>query len=204
VLGLSPVPESGAQADWCRKPWFGCPVHVVEDSDDQLVTFIAPGAEFGFAHGHWPTPDGRHPWHGRRSWTGHGSLMVQRPGEPHAVWHFWDGPDRAFAFWYINLQAAFERTPIGYDTQDFELDLVVLPDGTWSFKDLDLLDDRIAEGRFSPALVDWVVGVGESLAADLDARRPWWDPAWVDWTPDPTWTNPALRPGWELAQVSSA
>lgn len=59
--------------------------------------------------------------------------MVQRPGDPHAVWHFWTGPDREFTCWYINLQADFVRAAIGYDTQDFELDLVVFPDGFhWS------------------------------------------------------------------------
>ncbi len=66
----------------------------------------------------------------------HGVLMLQRPGEAHAVWHFWDGPDRDFTCWHLNLQAPFRRTPIGYDTQDLELDLVVSPDGSFVLKDV--------------------------------------------------------------------
>jgi predicted RNA-binding protein associated with RNAse of E/G family len=95
--------------------------------------------------------------------------MVQRPGDHHAVWHFWTGPDREFACWYVNLQTAFVRTSVGYDTQDLELDIVVTPDGTWTLKDLDVLDDRVAEGRFSPELARWIVSLGEQLAAELDA-----------------------------------
>lgn len=172
-------------------------MYIVEDTDEHLVSYIAPGAEFGFARSNWPTSDGLHPWHRRRSWEGHGCLMVQRPAEQHAVWHFWRGPDREFVCWYINLQAAFERTSVGYDTQDFELDLVVRPDGSWLVKDLELLDERVAEGRFSPGLVDWIAGVGDDLVARLRAGERWWDPAWADWRPEPSWVSPALPAGWD-------
>jgi hypothetical protein len=196
VLGLAPISSNAPAPEWRGRAWQALPVHVVEDSDDALVTYIAPGAEIGFADGRWPTRDGKHPWSGRRHWEGHGVLMVQKPGEHHAVWHFWTGPERAFACWYINLQTAFVRTAAGYDTQDLELDIVMLPDGSWSFKDLELLDDRIAEGRFSSELVEWVVALGEELGADLDAGTRWWDPSWADWTPDPEWERPSLPPGW--------
>lgn len=175
------------------------PVFVVEDSDEALVTYIAPGAEFGFPPGVWPTPDGRHPWSGRRGWSGHGALMVQKPGEHHAVWHFWTGPERTFAYWYVNLQTAFVRTAVGYDTQDLELDIVVQPDGRWTLKDLELLDQRVAEGRFSPQLARWVVSLGEQLTAELDAGRHWWDHRWADWSPNENWDSPLLPPGWQGA-----
>ncbi|MEJ7583771.1 MAG: DUF402 domain-containing protein [Acidimicrobiales bacterium] len=197
VLGLGPGSLSQPSADWHGRPWLGCPVYVVQDTDEQLVSYIAPGAELGFVDGRWPAPDGRHPWHGRRQWEGHGCLMVQRPGDHHAVWHFWDGADRTFSCWYINLQAAFRRTAAGYDTQDFELDLVVFPDGSWIVKDLDLLDQRVAEGRFSPALAEWIKGLGEALVAELESGQRWWDEKWVDWSPDPAWVHPRLVAGWD-------
>ena len=192
VLGLDPVARGGPPADWFGRAWIQVPVYVVEDSAEQLVTYIAPGAEFGFPDGDWPTADGKHPWHGRTGWDGLGCLMVQRPGEHHAVWHFWNGPERTFECWYINLQTAFRRTADGYDTQDLELDIVVHPDGTWQLKDLDVLPDRVAEGRYTAALVDWIVDLGGQLTDELDAGRTWWDPSWASWTPDPTWVNPRL------------
>ena len=197
VLGSDPLPKPDPTPAWYGRAWLGVPVYVVDDTDEHLVTYIAPGAPFGFVDGDWPTPDARHPWHGREKWDGHGCLMVHRPGDHHAVWHFWDGPERKFVCWYINLQAAFRRTAIGYDTQDYELDLVVSPDGSWVFKDRELLTQRVAEGRFSPGLEDWIVHLGEELAAEIDADRRWWDQTLVDWMPDPAWNGPSLPPRWE-------
>lgn len=197
---MSPVDGDPVARGWRGAgPWLGVPVHVVEDSDEQLVTYLATGAELGFTDGDWPTSDGRHPWSHRKAWEGHGTLMVQRPGEHHAVWHFWTGPDRRFDRWYVNLQADFVRTEVGYDTFDLELDLVVPADGPWFTKDRELLDQRVDEGRFSPALRDWIVDLGEQLAADLDAGRHWWDERWAEWTPPSDWVDPQLPEGWATA-----
>jgi len=197
VLGLAPAGGDDEELrPWQGRPWSAIPVHVVEDTAEALVTYIAPGAEFGFFPGKWPTPDGRHPWSGRLAWTGHGCLMVQRPGDHHAVWHFWAGPEREFSCWYINLQTAFVRTGLGYDTQDLELDIVVFPDGHWILKDADVLVDRISEQRFTLTLVDWIESLGGELTSRLQAGERWWDDGWAHWTPDASWHNTALPSGW--------
>ncbi len=181
--------------------WLGTPVRVVADAPDHLVTYIAEDARFGFPPGRFPTPDGCHPWSGRTGWEGHGTLMVQRPDEDFAVWHFWDGPERRFRGWYLNLQEAFRRTPLGYDTQDLELDIVVAPDHSWALKDLDVLPDRIAEGRYTADQVERILALGDRLGEALDGGEPLWDPGWVSWTPDPSWGGEHLPGGWD--QVSS-
>jgi predicted RNA-binding protein associated with RNAse of E/G family len=122
--------------------------------------------------------------------------MVQHPGDHHAVWHFWSGPAREFAGWYINLQVDFVRTAQGYDTQDLELDIVVQPDGRWALKDQDALADRVVEGRFSQEMVTWIESIGAELVAELRAGRQWWDPRWARWQPDPSWRDPRLTGGW--------
>ena len=187
VLGLQP--PDVVSATTATGVWLEVPVNVVEDSPKQLVTYIAPGAPFRFPDGSWPTPDGRHPWHGRDGWQGNGCLMVQRPDEHHAIWHFWNGPDREFVCWYLNLQTAFVRTTDGYDTQDLELDLVVFPDGSHMLKDAEVLDDRVVEGRYSLELVEWVRDYGQMLVRRLEAEGPWWDTSWAGWEPDPAWDS---------------
>jgi Protein of unknown function (DUF402) len=200
VLGLSPVPPpAGPLPAWHGRPWMGVPAYVVEDSDDQLAVYVPSGAPFGFPDGPWPTPGGHHPWHERGVWEGHGCLMVQRPGDDHAIWHFWTGEHRTFACWYVNIQTAFVRTAIGFDTQDLELDLVVFPDGSWFLKDLEALPHRVAEGLMDGALVDYVVELGRRLGNELDRGHRWWDPAWAEWTPDPAWAVPVLPPDWSTA-----
>lgn len=204
VLGLGPHVHRDPQPWWHGKPWGAIPVYVVEDTDDGLVTYIPAGAQLGFVDGEWPTRDGRHPWYRKVTWQGHGCLMVQRPGDPYAVWHFWSGPNRDFACWYINLQAAFVRTEIGYDTQDFELDFIVSPDGSYVVKDAEVLDDRVSEGRFTFELVEWVRELGAQVVEELDAGRQWWDGSWSGWTPPPEWRNLRLPEGWAEAACPSS
>ena len=199
ILGLGPGPHPAPKPPWYDRAWEALPVYVVEDTVDQLVTYLPEGAEMGFVDGDWPTRDGKHPWSERTHWEGHGCLMVQRPGDTHTVWHFWTGPDREFACWYINLQADFVRTAIGYDTQDLELDLVVFPDGSHVVKDLEVLDDRVAEGRFTADLVDWIRTLGAELSGEIDAGRHWWDPNWAHWTPPGTWKDARLPAAWASA-----
>jgi len=189
-LGLQP--DEVADRTSATGVWLEAPVFVVADSAAQLVSYMAPGAPFRFPDGRWPTPDGRHPWSDRAGWSGHGCLMVQRPDDHVAVWHFWDGPDRDFVCWYLNLQTAFVRTPDGYSTQDLELDIIVFPDGTHVVKDDEVLDDRVAEGRYSSELVAWVRSYGQQLTDRLDASGPWWDRSWAEWTAPTHWIDPEL------------
>lgn len=178
------------------RPWLVVPVYVVDD-DELLVTYIPEGAPFGFPAGSWPTPDGRHPWHVKRAWEGHGTLMLQRPDESYAVWHFWAGPERRFTGWYINLQEPFRRTGVGYDTSDLELDILVAPDGSWAFKDWDLVDQRVSEGRFSAGQADLIRELGRRISGELERGEIWWDQSWSSWRPDPNWPTPCLPTGWE-------
>jgi len=180
-----------------RGPWLGSLVRIVEDSPKQLVSFTPTGSPLEFPEGDWPTPDGRHPWFGRTHWQGHGCLMLQRPGDSYAVWHFWHGPDRRFVCWYINLQLPFRRTEIGYDTQDLELDFVVYPDGRWHTKDADRIDQRVAEGRWTAEEAEGIRRIGREVAERLESGERWWPLQWRDWQPDPMWEVPtALPPGW--------
>jgi hypothetical protein len=167
--------------------WLETQVIVVRDEPGLLASYLAPGARFRFPEGDWPTPTGRHPWHGRSGWEGHGTLMLQRPDEAHAIWVFWTGPEREFAGWYVNLQEPFRRTADGYDTQDLELDIWIPAGGRWEWKDADVLDERIREGRYTAAQVEATWAEGRRVAADLDAGIRWWDPWWALWEPEPEW-----------------
>jgi hypothetical protein len=170
--------------------WLEVPVEVVADTPALLATFLPEDAPFVFHPGAWPTPDGLHPWNseGRRAWQGHGVLMLQRPGESYAIWHFWEGPERRFAGWYVNFQEPFRRTALGYDTQDLELDIWIPVDDHWQWKDREAVDLRVREGRLTPEQADAVRAEGARVAADLHAGVRWWDPAWADWAPDPPLT----------------
>lgn len=175
------------------------PVVVVEDTPELLVTYLPEEAPFAFP----PSADGRpHPWHGKRSWHGHGVLTLRRPREAYSVMHFWNGPERSFDRWYLNLEEPFRRTSIGYDTQDLELDVWIAVDGSWRFKDEEPLTERVVDGRYTDGQAAATRALGRTIGAMLDRGVHWWGTEWVDFEPDPTWRGRAFPDGWEQADVS--
>jgi hypothetical protein len=166
--------------------WAEVPVVVVRDEPDLLATYVAPGAPFSFpAH---PFP---HPWLGRGGWSGHGMLSLQRPGDAYAVHAYWHGPQRELESWYLNLQDPFRRHAGGFDTADHELDLILHLDGRIEWKDDELLDARVGEGRFTQDQADGIRAEARRLEAELATRGHWWHASWALWEPEPAWDDPA-------------
>lgn len=182
---------------WRGQPWAGLAMTVVRDEPDVLALYLAEGTGFAFPDGDWP--GGGHPWHGRGAWTGHGVLHLQRPGDAYAIFVFWEGLERRFAGWYVNFQDPFRRTAIGVDTFDHELDIWIADDGSWRWKDEDLLEQSVETGRFTREQVTAIRAEGQRFASDLDAGRRWWSDEWKSWKPDPAWPVPELPDAWESA-----
>jgi Protein of unknown function (DUF402) len=178
---------------WRGRPKVGWGGIVVEDSPSVLALFMPGGSLFAFDDDFFGEP---HPWSHRDRWHGHGVLQLQRPGEMHAVWVLWYGPEREFRGWYVNLQEPFRRTRRGYDTQDLELDLVVNADGSWSYKDDELLEAWVQRGRWTREEIAAIRREGAAVAAELDAGRRWWSDEWAAWEPDDAWVVPELPADW--------
>jgi hypothetical protein len=118
---------------WRGRPWVGVAAIVIQDGPRLLAVYVPEGAEIGVEAGaEFPIV---HPWHGLGNWQGHGIVVLHRPGDAYSVWVFWDGEDRRFSAWYLNLEEPFVRTALGIDTRDHELDLWSDDGRTWHFKD---------------------------------------------------------------------
>jgi len=186
---------------WRGVPWCASPVVVVEDRPELLVTYLPEEAPFAFP----PSADGRpHPWSGKRAWSGHGVLTLRRPGEAYSVWHVWEGPERRFAGWYLNLEEPFRRTSIGYDTQDLELDVWIPVDEPWRFKDEELLAERVLDGRYTDEQAAATHALGRTIGAMLDRGERWWEDVWSRFEPDSAWRAPSCPDGGEVAEIPAA
>jgi hypothetical protein len=200
---------------WRGTAWLEHRVRVVCDTPELLAVHTPEGTRFESPPGSWPW-GGAHPWTlGTGRWEGHGPLILHRPGDAFTVWAMWRGPGgeappirrtrgdgvenalppccppgRTFAQWYVNFQEAPRRTADGFDTYDQELDIVLQPDGSWRLKDDELMDPWVERGRFTPVEVETIRAEAARVGEALDRGERWWDEAWADWEPDPSWRVP--------------
>ena len=79
------------------------------------------------------------------------TLGFRPGGRSHSILMLWD--ERwDFLGWYVNLEAPATRTPIGYDTCDYHLDVVIAPDRlSWRWKDEDHIAAAVDHGLFTPS-----------------------------------------------------
>jgi len=66
----------------------------------------------------------------------------------------------------VNLQAPFERDGGSFRTLDHELDIWIMPDGSWQWKDVEKLHDWVRRGRFTEEEAAEIRAEGESVLAE--------------------------------------
>jgi uncharacterized protein len=139
------------------------------------------------------------PWHLELHPRGDfGILSFAWPDTPYAVLLLLND-DRSPRGWYVNLQTPLTRTPVGFDTVDHALDvLVTLDRSSWTWKDEDELAEAIALGLFTEADAASFRYWGERAVEHLVLRQAPFDVPWEDWRPDPTWSVPELPLGWDI------
>ena len=150
--------------------------------------------------GPWPTETGLQPWYPRESWEGHGVLVLMRPGDAYAVWHFWLGDDAP-------VRVVVHQSPGALPSHRDRLRHA----GPRARRGRAPRRSVVLEGRRADGATDTgrpVLGRrsrgdpgsgARPSGAMLDAGTTWWDPAFTSWAPDPSWTEPVLPSGWEQA-----
>ncbi len=174
------------------------PHTLVEETADLVVLYLAPGTRgklFSGAPLHRITDVGGEDWSlGDVVWSRTHRLCLTPLHEAHSLDLFWDEEDWRFRCWYVNLQEQLRRTPFGFDTRDQALDVVIKPDGSWSWKDEEHFEEATRHGHFTAEEARAVRCEAESVVADLDRLVP---TGWEDWRPDPAWPLPSLPSGWD-------
>jgi hypothetical protein len=176
------------------------PMTVVEDGPDRLVAWL-PGGTTVLRP---VLPDGRDPRavgpvemfrmgrvRRREVWHGYGSLRIAPTGRPWSVWLFWD-EHGCHDCWYINLEAVHRRDDAGIHSVDHAVDLVVAPDRSVEWKDLDELEGAVLAGRFTRAESDGFLADAAAAEREVEAWAAPFRDSWERWRPDPAWRRPEL------------
>ncbi|QIP88514.1 DUF402 domain-containing protein [Streptomyces sp. Tu 2975] len=188
------------------------PVTVVQDTDELLAVWMAPGTECVkpvIADG---TPVHEEPLAtrytaprttARTRWSGNGVLKLAQPGLPWSVWLFWEH-DWQFRSWYVNLEEPRTRWSGGVDSEDHYLDISVYPDRSWLWRDEDEFEQAQRVGLMDARTAR---GVRDAGRAAVEVIRAWSAPfsdGWEGWRPDPAWDVPALPADWDRLPARQA
>lgn len=179
------------------------PMRAVESNADGVLLW-APAGTRGW---HFDMPDGRtmaqtplREWSATRRvpvthTINHGLLSWHPVGADYSIrWFF--HPDGTFYGWYANLEAPAstwrDAGPAGLDTADWDLDVVIHPDGTWQWKD----EAEFAERLLTPEAYwvddeDRVRAAGDEVVKLVEAGAFPFDGTWCDFRPDPAWPVPS-------------
>ncbi|MEV6780659.1 cytidylyl-2-hydroxypropylphosphonate hydrolase [Streptomyces syringium] len=181
------------------------PVTVVQDTEDLLAVWMAPGTDCVKPQLADGTPVHREPLATRYTkprttttsrWFGTGVLKLARPGEAWSVWLFWD-PGWQFKNWYVNLEEPLVRWAGGVDSEDHFLDIAVYPDRSWEWKDEDEFAQAQRAGLMSAAQAERVRAAGRAAVERIETWDVPFAAGWEGWRPDPAWTVPTLPDDWD-------
>ena len=160
--------------------WGGYPVAVVNDSDDLLALYFPVGTVYRSL----PPP----PREGEaaravaacmtslpakldyqdHTWERNHILRLMFPARSYSIWLAWEERSWEFAWYYVNLEAPYIRTPLGVDTQDHVLDIVVRLDRTWYYKDDDQLQSWVDAGLVATEASKAVRAEARHVASTID------------------------------------
>jgi Protein of unknown function (DUF402) len=177
---------------------FAQPGYLLEETPDRVVTATVPGAQCRMLTG--PRSDIMSALSAGRERTEYIAWSITRvawitPFESaYALGLFWNDASDRFIGYYVNLQEPVRRSPFGFDSLDYALDIVIEPDGSWRWKDEDELEDAVNQGVFTASEAAAIRAQGERVIADIPTLLP---TGWEDWRPDPTWPPLLLPAGWD-------
>ncbi len=181
---------------------------VLQDDEEFTVMMTVPGSGTAGRSGPRSGPHGRlvapGDWDGGYelgAWRGTTVVRVHRPGDPWSIWRWHDGTDWTRS-WYGNLKAPWRRTPLGYDMQDWALDVVAEGDPAtedWqvSMKDEDELAWFVGNGTASPEIAERITAIGQELRRLLERREGLVGADWDRWAPPSDALPVTLPAGWQ-------
>jgi protein associated with RNAse G/E len=186
--------------------WHAIPTTVVKDTDQETVLFLSPGAQgmveegyttgrkggkrrWDFKHKNWQLEN--FTWHTNRL------LFILEPEKYYSTIYYWNHKSNEFLCYYINFQIPFRKGQYSLDTLDLDLDLVIYPDFSPEWKDLDDYQKAIDYGIIPYEWTREVEKAKQEVLNKLEGRQYPLNKAWIDWTPDPTWSIAMLPKNWD-------
>jgi len=186
--------------------WNALTVIVVKDTAKEIVMTLLPGTECRTEADYTKGKNnGKRRWDFKDKawkletyfWHTNRLLLIVQPEKYYSTILFWDHASNEFVCYYINFQLPFRRHTCGIDTLDLDLDLVINPDLSYEWKDVDEYQKAIENGIISQDEILGIEAARQEILEKLEKRQYPFDGSWLDWLPDPHWSPPRLPENWD-------
>ena len=128
-------------------------------------------------------------------------LTLTPPNSWHSVWLFWS-PDWQVKTWYVNFQSPLRRLRQGVQLHDYALDIVVRPDLSWTWKDVDEFEELSERGFFTAKQVSSIRAEADRMVGRVESGGPPFYDGWENWRPGRGWPVPHLPSDWSDVEVA--
>jgi protein associated with RNAse G/E len=188
-----------------ERVWHAIPTIVVKDTPQEIVLSLTPGTncmlEENYAKG---KNNGKRRWDFKEDdwklekyiWHTNRLLLIIQPEKYYATICFWEHQSNKFLCYYINFQLPFKRTDYNIDTLDLDLDIVINPDFSYEWKDIEDYQKGIETGIILPKWANEIEIAKKEVLNKLERRAYPFDNSWLNWLPDPNFVLPQLPENW--------
>lgn len=189
-----------------NRVWHAQTVIIVQDTPEEIVMTLLPGAECVAPEGYLNGKDSnRRRWNFKDKdwekqnylWRNNRLLLLLEPQKYYSTMYFWHDESNEFLCYYINFQLPFQRSHCGVDTLDLDLDLIINPDFSFEWKDEDDYQKAIDNGVIIPEWTQEIEMAKNEVVNKLEKRQYPYDGSWLNWMPDPNWLPPKLPENWD-------
>lgn len=186
--------------------WHVQPTILVKDSPEEVVLTLLPGTEC-IAEESYPKgkKNGKRWWDfkdkdwqlAKYSWRTNRLLLLMEPVKYYSIIYFWNHENNEFLCYYINFQLPFQRSHCGVDTLDLDLDLIINPDFSYEWKDVEDYQKAIDQEIILPEWTGQIDAAKSEILDRLEKRQYPFDGSWLNWMADPAWSPPKLPENWD-------
>jgi hypothetical protein len=180
------------------------PCEVIEQTADFVALYQPAGSIWKRAAGERSGPRGRNMLpadrdgsHDDVAWTGDGVLRIHSFGEEWSVWRWLDQGRNWSEHFSLNLEDPWRRTPIGWDSGDWELDVFGTP-SSWQYKDEDELQWSEHVGLVDHIWAKRARAAGERASAALESNGWPFSADWNRWLPSADLVILVLPLDWDV------
>ncbi len=186
--------------------WHALPTIVVKDTPQQVILALTPGTvgmvEEDYAKNR---KNGKRRWDFKEddwnlekfTWHTNRLLFIMEPEKYYSIVYFWNHESDEFLCYYINFQLPYKKNISSIDTLDLDLDIVIHPDFSFKWKDVDEYQTAIEANIVLPEWIEEIEKAKVDVFKRLEKREYPFDNSWLNWRPDPNWSAPNLPKDWD-------